>query len=159
METSSSIESIGHVGSIIQSAVAPVFLLAGIAGFLNVCALRLARIVDRARGLEPRILSGRGGERARMVEEIRVLDRRIGIVNWAIFFTVLSAVLISSVVVLLFSDPFIEAPLGAAIAILFIASITSIGLGFFIFLIETRVASRSVRIRTELLEHSIDDED
>jgi hypothetical protein len=47
METISSIESIGHVGSIIQSAVAPVFLLAGIAGFLNVCALRLARIVDR----------------------------------------------------------------------------------------------------------------
>jgi len=93
-----------------------------------------------------------------MVEEIRVLDRRIGIVNWAIFFTVLSAVLISSVVVLLFSDPFIEAPLGAAIAILFIASITSIGLGFFIFLIETRVASRSVRIRTELLEHSVDED-
>ena len=159
MEAIPRIETVGHVGSIIQSAVAPVFLLAGIAGFLNVCALRLARIVDRARGLEPRILSGRGTDRARMVEEIRVLDRRIGIVNWAIFFTVLSAVLISSVVVLLFSDPFIEAPLGAAIAILFIASITSIGLGFFIFLIETRVASRSVRIRTELLEHSIDDED
>ena len=159
MGSFSSITSVGHVGSIIQSAVAPVFLLAGIAGFLNVCALRLARIVDRARELEPRILGGRGTERARMVDEIRVLDRRIGIVNWAIFFTVLSAVLISSVVVLLFSDPLIEAPLGAAIAILFIASIIALGLGFFIFLVETRVASRSVRIRAELLEHSVEEDE
>lgn len=156
---STAITTVGHVGSIIQSAVAPVFLLAGIGGFLNVCALRLARIVDRARRIEPRILESRGSERARMVEEIRVLDRRIGIVNWAIFSTVVSAVLICSVVVLLFSDPFIDAPLGATIAILFIASIVAIGTGFFIFLVETRIASRSVRIRAELLEHSIDDDE
>ncbi|MEO6581984.1 MAG: hypothetical protein ABIN68_04145 [Sphingomicrobium sp.] len=57
----------------------------------------------------------------------------------------------------LFSDPFTETPLGAAIAILFIASIVAIGLGFFIFLVETRIASRSVRIRTELLEHEADE--
>jgi hypothetical protein len=155
----SSISTVGHVGSIIQTAVAPVFLLAGIGGFLNVCALRLARIVDRARRLEPLILDSRGAEHDRLVGELRVLDRRIGVVNWAIFFTVLSAVLICSVVVLLFSDPFTETPLGAAIAILFMASIIAIGLGFFIFLVETRIASRSVRIRAELLDHSADKED
>jgi len=150
----SSISTVGHVGSIIQTAVAPVFLLAGAGAFLNVCALRLARIVDRARGLEPRILASQGADHDRLVAELRVLDRRIGIVNWAIFFTVLSALLICTVVVLLFADPFTEAPLGAAIALLFMASIIAIGAGFFIFLIETRIASRSVRIRAELLEHS-----
>ena len=41
--------SVTTVAQIIQLAVAPVFLLAGIGAFLNVCAGRLSRIVDRAR--------------------------------------------------------------------------------------------------------------
>ena len=156
---SASVTTVAHVGSIIQTAVAPVFLLAGIGGFLNVCALRMARIVDRARQLEPHILASRGGEHDRLIGELRVLDRRIGIVNLAIFFTVLSAVLICSVVVLLFSDPFTEAPLGIPIAILFMVSIVAIGVGFFIFLLETRLASHTARVRVELLEHQPVDPD
>lgn len=141
------------VAQVIQLAVAPVFLLAGIGAFLNVCALRLARIVDRARGIEPRLLASRGREHDRLQAEVRLLDRRIGIVNWAIFFTVLSAVLICTVVVLLFAAGLTRAHFGTEIALLFIASMVAIGSGFFIFLVETRIASRSVRIRTEVLEH------
>ena len=44
------------VAQVIQLAVAPVFLLAGIGAFLNVCAGRLSRIVDRARTVEPLLL-------------------------------------------------------------------------------------------------------
>ena len=88
-----------QLAQIIQLAVAPVFLLAGLGAFLNVCAGRLARIVDRARGLEPRILGSRGEEHDRLIREVRLLDRRIRIVNRAIFSTVLAALLISAVVV------------------------------------------------------------
>ena len=45
--------SVITVAQIIQLAVAPVFLLAGIGAFLNVCAGRLSRIVARARQIEP----------------------------------------------------------------------------------------------------------
>jgi hypothetical protein len=141
------------VAQIIQLAVAPVFLLAGVGAFLNVCALRLARIVDRARKLEPALIASRGGEHDRLRGEMRLLDRRIGIVNWAIFASVLSAVLTCSVVVLLFAAGLTGAHLGTAIALLFIASMISIAVGFSIFLVETRIASRSVRVRNELLEH------
>ena len=92
-----------HLAQIIQLAVAPVFLLAGIGAFLNVCAGRLARIVDRARRLEPRILDSRGEEHDRLIAEVRMLDRRISVVNRAIFASVLAAVLISLVVILLFA--------------------------------------------------------
>jgi hypothetical protein len=44
--------SISSVAHTIQLAVAPVFLLAGIGGILNVIATRLARVVDRVRALE-----------------------------------------------------------------------------------------------------------
>ena len=55
-----------YLAQIIQLAVAPVFLLAGLGAFLNVCAGRLARIVDRMRKLEPRILESRGEEHDRL---------------------------------------------------------------------------------------------
>jgi len=149
----------GTVAQVIQLAVAPVFLLAGIGAFLNVCAGRLARIVDRARGLEPRILASRGDEHDRLLSELRVLDRRMGLVSQAIFLCVLAALLICAVVVLLFAGSLIGAQLGTAIALLFIASMVSIGVGFAVFLFETRIGSRSVRIRSELLEHQAEERD
>ena len=39
--------SVNTVAEIVRLAVAPVFLLSGIGAFLNVCASRLSRIVDR----------------------------------------------------------------------------------------------------------------
>lgn len=41
--------SVTTVAEIVRLAVAPVFLLSGIGAFLNVCASRLSRIVDRSR--------------------------------------------------------------------------------------------------------------
>jgi hypothetical protein len=43
--------------------------------------------------------------------------------------------------------------MGDAIALLFMASMLTIGAGFAIFLIETTIAARAVRVRSELLQH------
>lgn len=145
--------SVTAVAQVIQLAVAPVFMLAGIGAFLNACTGRLARIIDRARRIEPLILESRGAEHDRYLGEIRVLDRRMGLVSWAIFVSVLAAMLICAVVVLLFAAGLANAHFGTAIALLFIASMIATGSGFALFLVETRLASRAVRIRTELLEH------
>ena len=83
---------------------------AGIGAFLNVCAGRLSRIVDRARDIEPLLLNSRGAEHDRWLREIRTLDRRMALVSQAIFLSVLAAVLICAVVVLLFA----AGPTGAA---------------------------------------------
>ncbi len=148
-----------HLAQIIQLAVAPVFLLAGIGAFLNVCAGRLARIVDRARALEPRIFASRGTEHDRLIAEVRLLDQRIRVVNYAIFTTVLAALLISAVVILLFVAFLTGYKIGTAVALLFIASMISTALGFAIFLHETRLGTRSVRVRSHILEHEADPSD
>jgi MFS family permease len=148
--------SAATVAQIIQLAVAPVFLFAGIGAFLNVCTGRLSRIVDRARDIEPLLLSSRGTEHDRWLNELRILDRRMVLVSRAIFLSVLAAVLTCSVVILLFAASLTGAHFGTAIALLFIASMISIGTGFAVFLIETRVGSRAVRIRAELLTHEAD---
>ena len=149
--------TVDAVADIVRLAVAPVFLLSGIAAFINVCASRLSRIVDRSRQVEPLLLASRGDEHERWLGELRVLDRRMSLVSWAISLSVLSAVLICAVVVLLFGASLSRLDVAATIAWLFIGSMISIGAGFAVFLVETRVGSRAVRVRSELLQHRVDE--
>ena len=145
------------VAQVIQLAVAPVFLLSGIGAFLNVCAARVSRTVDRAREIEPLLLESKGTEHRRWLAEMRTLDRRLNLVSWAIFFAVLSAVLVCIVVALLFAATLFDPDYGRAIALLFIGSMIATGIAFAIFLVETRFAARSLRIRPELLRHIPDE--
>lgn len=45
-------ESLSPLTEAIQLAIAPVFLLTGVAGMLNALGSRLARVIDRGRALE-----------------------------------------------------------------------------------------------------------
>jgi uncharacterized protein DUF2721 len=149
--------SVTTVAEIVRLAVAPVFLLSGIGAFLNVCASRLSRIVDRSRDVEPQLLESRGAEHERWIGELQTLDRRMSLVSWAIFLSVLSAVLTCLLVALLFAASLTGTEVGTTIALLFIGSMLAIGLGFAIFLFETLLGSRSVRVRSELLRHRVDE--
>ena len=149
--------SLNQVAADIQLAVAPVFLLAGIGAFLNVSAGRLARITDRARKLEPQILASRGVEHDKLLGELRLLDRRMRIVNQAISLSVLGAVLISIVVVLLFAAGLAGLDAGTPIALLFMAAMIATGASFSVFLWETRLAIRTVRVAAEVLEHQAEE--
>lgn len=151
--------SVNTVAEIVRLALAPVFLLSGIGAFVNVLAARLSRIVDRSRQVEPRLLASRGAEHDRWIAEIRILDRRMLLINWATALSVTSAVLTCLVVVLLFAANLKGTRLGTEIAWLFMASMLTIGAGFAVFLIETTIAARAVRIRSELLQHRVDEDD
>jgi hypothetical protein len=150
---------VSTVADTVRLAVAPVFLLTGIGAFLNVCATRLSRIVDRSREIEPLLLKSRGREHDRWLGELHILDRRMSLVASAITFSVLSAVFTCLVVALLFAANFVEARLGVPIALLFILATAGIAIGFAIFLIETRLGARAVRVRSELLQHRVDEGD
>jgi hypothetical protein len=145
-----------QVAQTIQLALAPVFLLAGIGTFLNVCTGRLARVIDRARKVEHLVLETRGKEHDRLVAEIRVLDRRMTVVNTAILLGVASAGTVCLVVILLFLSGLVDAHLGEAIAILFMIAMLLLALAFTIFILEIRLASRTIHIRNEVLYHRAD---
>ena len=146
-----------QLAQIIQLSVAPVFLLAGIGAFLNVCAMRLSRMVDRARVIEPLARGSSGAERDRLIAELRALDKRMRLVSWGIFMSVLSALLVCAVIVLLFTANLLRAQFATVVALLFIASMVAIGAGFAIFLVETLVGSSAVRVRFDLLADPADE--
>ena len=149
--------SVSTVAEIVRLALAPVFLLSGIGAFLNVLASRLSRIVDRSRDIEPRLLASRGTEHDRWIGDLKILDRRMSLINWATGLSVTSAMLTCLVVVMLFAANLIRTHLGTEIAWLFMASMRSIGAAFAVFLLETTIAARAVRIRSELLQHTVDE--
>ena len=149
--------SVNTVAETVRLALAPVFLLSAIGAFLNVLASRLSRIVDRTRQVEPKLLASRGSEHNRWLADLNVLDRRMSLINWATGLTVSSAVLTCLVVVLLFAANLSRTHMGNAIALLFIGSMLTIGAGFGVFLFETIIAGRAVRVRSELLQHTVDE--
>jgi len=140
------------VAATIQSAIAPVFLLAGIGAILNVMVGRLARIVDRARKLEQLHPESTGPEHDRHVWELRLIDRRIAVINTAIFLAVSSALAICMVVALMFVSQLMAFHIGAIVAGLFVLSMALLTAGLIYFLIEVRMSLGAIHVREELLE-------
>lgn len=149
--------SVSTVAEIVRVALAPVFLLSGIGAFLNVLASRLSRIVDRSRQIEPLLLSSRGAKHDRWIADLKILDMRMSLISWATALSVMSAILTCLVVILLFAANLIRTHLGTEIAWLFMASMVAIGTAFAVFLVETTLAARAVRVRSELLQHQAED--
>lgn len=140
-----------QIAHLIQLAIAPVFLLAGIGALLNVVAQRLARVVDRARALEAEFHSYDEEQRPRAAAELCLLDRRMKVANWAISACTASALFTCLVVAILFVADLSEFAFGQAIAFLFIATMLLLIAGLVLFLYEIRLAMRSLRVRSELL--------
>ena len=122
--------SIETVAEVIQLAVAPVFLLAGIAGLLGVLSTRLARIIDRARVIERRVPQAkRDDQRTLLRRETKVLWRRIALINWAIRLCVSGALAVCLVIVALFVGEFVAFNIALAVAALFVLAMVLIVAG------------------------------
>ena len=144
---------VSTIAHLIQLAIAPVFLLAGIGAILNVLAQRLARIVDRARVLEAEYASLDDGERSRAATELEILDRRMSVVNRAISACTASALFVCLVISILFVADLAQIEWGRPIAVLFIFAMLLLTAGLLFFLYEIRLAARSLRVRQEFMPH------
>ena len=100
----SQVAAIAHV---IQLSVAPVFLMAGVSGLLNVLASRLARIIDRARIIEERLENEsfrENRERETIIRErLRIFSQRARLVNYSITLCTACASMICLVIIALFT--------------------------------------------------------
>lgn len=140
------------IAQTIQLSLSPVFMLAGIAGILNVIAGRLARVVDRARTLEALHPRSTGPEHDRHVWELRLLDRRMSVINAAIFLCVSSAVATCCVVALLFVAELGHLRIGTVVALIFILAMAFLVAGLVAFMVEVRLSLSATHVRVELLE-------
>lgn len=142
------------IAQLISLAIGPVFLLAGIGSILNVMAGRLGRVVDRARQLERDFLDLTEESRMRSSGELRVLDRRMTVVQLAIGCCAASALFVSLVVAILFVAELADFAYARPIALLFILAMALLIVGLVLFLWEVNLAMRSVRVRRSFIDRS-----
>ncbi len=115
----------GTVSHAIQLAIAPVFLLTGIAALLGVMANRLSRVIDRARYFEQHWAGLDAGTRAASRLELRNLERRRRVCSWSINLCTTAALLICLVIVSLFADAFFATSLKWLAGALFVGAVVA----------------------------------
>ena len=146
------IPAISTIAQTIQLSLAPVFMLTGIGQLLNVLAGRLSRVIDRARKLELMHGSITGPDHHRYVWELRLLDRRMTIINAALFLAVSSAIMTCVLIALLFIAELAKLHFGTAVALCFILAMILLIAALVSFIVEVRISLRAFRIRPELLK-------
>jgi len=135
--------NIGDVTDAIQLALAPVFLLTGIAGLLNVMAGRLSRIIDRGR----HFTEAPAQPVTHAVEaELRLLDRRRHLTSSAITMCTLAALLVCVVIATLFLEVMLNVRLEWLVSLAFTAATGALIVGLGFFLREVHLATKSIRI-------------
>ncbi len=135
---------IADIQHIIQLAVAPVFLLSAVGVTLTLFTNRLARIVDRARTLE-KTVEGHPDPRD-VHRQLKVLARRAGFINTAIALGIISGIMVTGTVVLLFTNALLALHLDVLIAVVFAASMLALAAALLQFLREVRYATAHLRI-------------
>jgi hypothetical protein len=143
VEQETAIASVGHA---IQLSVAPVFLLLGIGAMLAVMTNRLGRIVDRARSTEARLPGVAPGELESSRDHLVTLSRRAKLINLAITFCTITALLVCAVIGTLFIGAFLRFDASFSVAILFITAMSSFFVGLLCFLREIFIATATLRI-------------
>jgi hypothetical protein len=123
------------IARVIQMALAPAFLLTGVASLLNVFATRLTRIVDRTRILEVRVEPG-GDAPA----ELEILRRRGELVRWSITMGTGAALFVTLVIGVAFLGFLLTVNFAVVVAGLFVAAMAALTLALGFFLREVTLA-------------------
>ncbi len=138
---------ISDIGHMIQLAIAPVFLLTGVATKLTVLTNRLARIIDRTRVLEDRLHIAANEE---YTEELEVLYQRSHLINYAISSSTGCGFLVCLVIAMLFLGDSTNIKLDKYIAASFVLAMLGLIFSFVFFLREIFISSRFMRMRHDV---------
>ncbi len=133
----------------IRLAVAPVFLLTGIAGLLAVLSGRLSRVTERARAVMALANSSDESSVTDPILDPTVLMRRIWLIQFAIRLSVLAALLICVVIVALFIGDYTKLDFSPLIASLFVIVMIMMVIALLFFLHEVGLATQQTRRELE----------
>lgn len=134
------------ISKVVQLVLAPAFVVAGIGTFVTILTQRLARVVDQWVKLDE-------AHPQREVESVElglsrdVLSRRAQMIRRAILLCTFAAIIICSLIGLLFLDAMISVDLSYLIALVFVLAMTALIAGLTYFLQEIHLATAPLRAR------------
>jgi magnesium-transporting ATPase (P-type) len=114
--------SVTQLSQVITQITAPSFLLGAVAAFISVLVARMNRIIDRSQALNA--IDDDDTSKARLKTDIPRLKRRATLLNKAILFSTLSAIVTSLLVIVAFVCAFYNLQHEYGVAVLFIVALT-----------------------------------
>lgn len=113
-----------QLSQVISQVTAPAFLLGAVAAFISVLISRMNRIIDRSQALNA--ISDADQTRVRLKSDVPRLKRRAVLLNKAILYSTISAIVTSLLVIVAFVSAYFNVQHERGVAVLFI-----VALGFF----------------------------
>ena len=137
---------------LIQLSVAPVFLIAGVAGLLNVFTSRLTRILDRLEKLDAfvdnQIKKDPNYKKSDALKKRRLsLISRMQNINWAIFFCTATGLMVALVILNVFASSLFSFNIQTFISVFFILAMTFLSISLILFLREIFYTTSFIKIK------------
>ena len=136
--------SVTQLSQVIGQVTAPAFLLGAVAAFTSVLISRMNRIIDRSQALNA--IRDDDASKAHLKLDIPRLKRRAALLNSAILFSTMSAIITSLLVIVAFVCAFYSMRHEYAVAVLFV-----VALGF--FTVSLVYLAREARIALNEFDH------
>ena len=145
------VDNLATVTSILQTALTPAFLLVAIGTLLNIFVIRLSRIVDRSRELQALHPKTSGKEHELVIDELRIVKKRMATVNMSILLSVLSTIAVCIIIGMLFLMGLANLAIADAIVATFMVALLLMSASLLYFVREIHLANRNIRVRDEFL--------
>ncbi len=144
---------VSTISTLIQLSVAPVFLLAGVAGLLNVFIGRLTRIIDKLEKLDSFVNSQEKREKNYSADKITkrrdFLVMRMENTNLAIFFCTATGLMVALVIFTIFFSELFSFDSSIVVSGLFILAMASLIIALLLFLREIYFTTSYIRRKKE----------
>ena len=140
------------VSQLIQLSVAPVFLLAAVAGLLNVLTGRLTRIMDQVYKLDRREKREDDPMAQHLLTRRKFLTMRMSNINLAIFFCTSTGLLVALVILTMFLSTLLHFTTSLVISVFFILAMVSLIISLFVFLKEIHYTTSFIKTQQALNE-------
>ena len=137
-DTSSTIQ----LAQVIAQVTAPSFLLGAVAGFISLLIARMNRIIDRSQALNA--ISDDDASRTSLKSDIPRQKLRAMLLNRAILFATMSAIVTSLLVIVAFVCAFFSLPHESGVAILFVVALVFFTLALINLAREARISLHEV---------------
>lgn len=125
----------------IRDAIAPVFLMSGVATILSVTTSRFSRIVDRYRTLKTA-----SPQTEAILAELVIMYRRSKIIHLSIEACTICALLVCIVIGIMFVSAELDYTPTHTIAFLFVAAMIALVTGLLLFLYEVHLATGTLTV-------------
>ena len=131
------------VSELIQLSVAPVFLLAAVAGLLNVLIARLTRIIDQVYKIDRREKNDTMTQQ--LLTKRKFLTMRMSNINLAIFFCTSTGLFVALVILTMFLSTLLHFETSLVISIFFILSMLCLIISLYVFLKEIHYTTSFIK--------------